>query len=44
MIPGKRAVAAAHDGGAMYRVVYWAGLATLVVWSAYSAYSAISGL
>jgi hypothetical protein len=31
-------------GGAMYPVVYWAGMATLVVWMAYSAYSAIVGL
>jgi len=28
----------------MYPVVYWAGLATLVIWTAYSAYSAIVGL
>jgi len=28
----------------MYPVVYWAGLTTLVVWTAYSAYSAIIGL
>jgi len=28
----------------MYPVVYWAGVATLVVWTAYSAYSAIVGL
>ena len=33
-----------REGGAMYPVVYWAGLATLVVWTAYSAYSAIVGL
>jgi hypothetical protein len=31
-------------GGAMYPVVYWAGMATLVAWTAYSAYSAIVGL
>jgi hypothetical protein len=30
--------------GAMYPVVYWVGMATLVVWTAYSAYSAIVGL
>jgi hypothetical protein len=30
--------------GAMYPVVFWAGVATLVVWTAYSAYSAIVGL
>jgi len=28
----------------MYPVVYWAGVATLIVWTAYSAYSAIVGL
>jgi len=28
----------------MYRVVYWLGLATLVMWTAYSAYSALKGL
>jgi hypothetical protein len=27
----------------MYSVVYWTGLATLLVWTAYSAYSAIIG-
>ena len=31
-------------GGKMYPVVYWSGVATLVAWSAYSAYSAIIGL
>jgi len=28
----------------MYAVVYWGGLATLVAWSAFSAYSALIGL
>ncbi len=31
-------------GGRMYSVVYWAGMATLLLWTAYSAYSAIIGL
>jgi hypothetical protein len=31
-------------GRAMYPFVYWTGMATLVVWTAYSAYSAIIGL
>jgi hypothetical protein len=30
--------------GAMYPVVYWTGVLTFLVWSAYSAYSAIIGL
>jgi len=28
----------------MYSVVYWAGMTTLFLWTAYSAYSAIIGL
>jgi hypothetical protein len=28
----------------MYPVVYWAGVTTLLLWSAFSAYSAIMGL
>jgi hypothetical protein len=31
-------------GDAMYSVVYWTGMTTLILWSAYSAYSAIIGL
>jgi hypothetical protein len=31
-------------GNWMYRVVYWAGLTLFVVWSVFSAYSAITGL
>jgi hypothetical protein len=31
-------------GGVMYPVVYWGGMATLLVWTAFSAYSAIVGL
>jgi len=31
-------------GIVMYRVVYWTGLTLLVVWSVFSAYSAITGL
>jgi hypothetical protein len=27
-------------GTELYRVIYWVGLAALVVWSVYSAYSA----
>ena len=30
-------------GGPMYRLVYWAGLTTFLVWSAFSAYSAFHG-
>ncbi len=30
-------------GGLMYPLVYWAGLATFLVWSAFSAYSAFHG-
>ncbi|HYU11519.1 MAG TPA: hypothetical protein VEK82_03010 [Stellaceae bacterium] len=30
-------------GGPMYPLVYWAGLATFLVWSAVSAYSAFHG-
>jgi hypothetical protein len=30
-------------GDAMYHVFYWAGVATLIVWTAYSAYSTIIG-
>jgi len=40
----RRGAAAKREGGAMYPVVYWAGVATLIVWTAYSAYSAIVGL
>jgi len=32
------------SGGAMYQVVYWTGVATLFVWTGYSAYWAITGL
>jgi len=31
-------------GALMYPVVYWAGLTTLLLWTAFSAYSAIMGL
>jgi hypothetical protein len=31
-------------GSVMYPVVYWAGVTTLLIWTAYSAYSAIIGL
>ena len=31
-------------GESMYRVVYWTGVTLFVVWSALSAYSAITGL
>ncbi len=31
-------------GFAMYRVVYWSGVTLLVVWSVFSAYSALNGL
>ena len=31
-------------GKAMYPVFYWAGVTTLLLWGAYSAYSAIIGL
>jgi len=27
----------------MYRIVYWAGVATFLLWTAYSAYSALIG-
>jgi hypothetical protein len=27
----------------MYRIVYWAGVATFLLWTAYSAYSALTG-
>jgi hypothetical protein len=30
-------------GTGMYPLVYWAGVTTLLVWTAYSAYSAITG-
>jgi hypothetical protein len=30
--------------GPMYPLVYWVGVATLLVWSAYSVYSALHGL
>jgi hypothetical protein len=30
-------------GGPMYPLVYWAGLATFLVWTAFSAYSAFHG-
>jgi hypothetical protein len=37
--------ARSHAGGiAMYRVVYWTGMTLLVVWSVFSAYSALNGL
>jgi len=39
VVPGARGLAAA-----MYPAIYWAGIATLVFWTAYSAYSAIIGL
>jgi hypothetical protein len=35
---------AACRGIVMYRVVYWTGVTLLVVWSVFSAYSAITGL
>lgn len=44
---GGRFAATAEPGSAdlmqseVYRVVYWVGVAALVVWSVYSAYSAI---
>jgi hypothetical protein len=31
-------------GKRMYRVVFWAGIGTLVAWTAFSAYSALSFL
>jgi len=31
-------------GIAMYRVVYWTGVTLFVVWSVFSAYSALNGL
>jgi hypothetical protein len=31
-------------GSAMYPVVYWAGVMALLLWTAFSAYSAIMGL
>jgi hypothetical protein len=30
-------------GDCMYPLLYWLGMATLIVWGAYSAYSAIIG-
>jgi hypothetical protein len=30
-------------GGGMYPALYWAGVATLVVWTVYSAYATIIG-
>jgi len=38
--PGQRGL----RGGRMYSVVYWAGMTMLLLWTAYSAYSAIIGL
>jgi hypothetical protein len=35
--------AMAWGGIGMYPLLYWAGVATLLVWSAYSAYSALVG-
>jgi len=31
------------SGGAMYRMVYWSGVTLLVVWSVFSAVSALTG-
>jgi hypothetical protein len=31
-------------GNAMYRFVYWSGVTLLVVWSVFSAVSALNGL
>jgi len=31
-------------GIAMYRVVYWTGVTAFVLWSVFSAYSALNGL
>jgi hypothetical protein len=40
---GRRRGAALDLRGPMYPLVYWAGLATFLVWSAFSAYSAFHG-
>jgi hypothetical protein len=40
---GATAYAARGVGIGMYPLLYWAGVATLIVWSAYSAYSALIG-
>jgi|SRR5262249_37716962 hypothetical protein len=42
--PGGKARRAAWGGDRMYALLYWTGMMTLVVWGAYSAYSAITGL
>ena len=41
---GAARAAAGAWGSAMYPVVYWAGVTTALVWTAYSAYSAITGM
>jgi hypothetical protein len=33
-----------RGGRAMYRMVYWVGIAVLIAWTAYTAYAAIVGL
>jgi hypothetical protein len=42
--PDGKARRAEWGGDHMYSLLYWTGMMTLVVWGAYSAYSAITGL
>jgi hypothetical protein len=37
-------VRGAAQGGKMYALVYWTGLATLVIWAACSAYFTVHGI
>lgn len=43
-MPKRSDIAVGVQGFAMYQWVYWSGITLLVVWTAFSAYSALSGM